>query len=34
MHGMTADEIALVLTFGGAAVFIAIVAGIGIWLQR
>ena len=34
MHGMTPDEIALVLTFGGAAVFIAVVAGIGIWLQR
>ena len=34
MHGITPDEIALVLAFGGAAIFIAIVAGIGIWLQR
>ena len=34
MHGMTPAEIALVLTFAGAAVFIAVVAGIGIWLQR
>jgi hypothetical protein len=30
MHGMTPAEIALVLTFGGAAVFIAVVAGTGI----
>src|SRR5437764_13800399 len=29
MHGMPPAEIALVLTFGGAAVFIAVVAGIG-----
>jgi hypothetical protein len=34
MLGLTSDGIALVLTAGTAAVFIAVIAGIGIWLQR
>jgi hypothetical protein len=34
MLGLTSDGIALVLTAGTAAFFIAVIAGIGIWLQR
>ena len=32
MHGITPDETALILTSGPAALFIVVVAGIGIWL--
>jgi hypothetical protein len=34
MHGMTPDDITLVLTIGTAGIFIAVIAGIGIWLKR
>jgi hypothetical protein len=34
MHGMTADHITLVLAIETAGIFIAVVAGTGMWLKR